>query len=59
MEWIEFNGERLVLIIRGTFQGQGVHFFTPPHLSRQLAYMQHPAGKLIEPHVHNPVIREV
>ena len=59
MEWIEFNGERLALIIRGTFQGQGIHFFTPPHLSQQLAYMQHPAGKLIEPHVHNPVIREV
>ena len=29
------------------------------YLSQQLAFMRHPTGKLIEPHVHNPVPRQV
>ncbi len=31
----------------------------PGELSQQVAYMQHPSGHLIEPHVHNKVTREV
>jgi len=38
---------------------EGIRFFTGNELSQQLAYMQHPAGKLIQPHVHNSVPREV
>ena len=34
-------------------------FFTPDDYSQQLAYMRHPAGKVIDPHVHNPVSRNV
>ncbi len=49
----------LALIISHKFQEPGVHFFTPNELSQQLAYMRHPAGRIILPHVHNPVIREV
>lgn len=59
IEWIEFDGEKQALIIRSTFREPGIHFFTPGHLSQQLAYMQHPAGRIIQPHVHNPVPREV
>ena len=47
------------MIIRSEFREQGIHFFTPNELSHQLAFMRHPSGKLIEPHVHNPVPREV
>jgi mannose-6-phosphate isomerase-like protein (cupin superfamily) len=36
-----------------------VTFFTPDNLSQQLAYISHPPGKLIDPHIHNPVQREV
>jgi hypothetical protein len=36
-----------------------VHFFTPAEFSQQLGYIRHPAGKMIEPHVHNSVAREV
>jgi mannose-6-phosphate isomerase-like protein (cupin superfamily) len=49
----------LALIVRSTFDRPGITFFTPGDLSQQLAIMQHPAGKLISPHVHNPVLREV
>ena len=59
MERIEHNGELLALIVRRDFSAPGIHFFTPNDLSQQLAFMQHPVGKTIAPHVHNPVAREV
>jgi hypothetical protein len=49
----------LAIIIYSNFKKPGIHFFTPNTLSQQLAYMRHPAGKKIEPHVHNSVPREV
>jgi len=49
----------LAIIISSTFKDPGVHFFTPGDFSQQLAYMRHPAGKIIDPHMHNPVRREV
>ena len=49
----------LSIIIPANFSQPGIHFFTPNTLSQQLAYMNHPAGKVIQPHVHNPVSREV
>jgi mannose-6-phosphate isomerase-like protein (cupin superfamily) len=54
-----FEGELLAIIISADFKKPGIHFFTPNTLSQQVAYMRHPAGKLIQPHVHNPVPREV
>lgn len=53
------NEELLAVIIRRDFCKPGIHFFTPDDFSQQLAYMSHPAGKVIDPHVHNPVHREV
>lgn len=49
----------LAVIISHRFSDPGVHFCTPNEFSQQLAYMHHPAGKAIAPHVHNPVTREV
>jgi mannose-6-phosphate isomerase-like protein (cupin superfamily) len=59
VEKIEHAGEMLALIVRDEYSKPGISFFTPNELSQQLAYMQHPAGKLIEPHLHNPVPRNV
>lgn len=56
---ITHDGELLALIIPHDFHEAGIHFFTPPELSQQLAYMCHPPGKTIEAHVHNPVARNV
>lgn len=56
---ISHDGKMLALIISHRFSEPGIHFFTPNDFSQQLAYMKHPAGKLIAPHVHNPVAREV
>ena len=49
----------LAIIIRSTFSEPGINFFTPDEFSQQLAFMKHPSGKVILPHVHNSVQREV
>ena len=59
IENITYEGQLLAVIVSDKFNEQGIHFFTPNELSQQLAYMHHPVGKIIEPHVHNPVPREV
>jgi len=59
LERIIYRGEAFAIIVRANFSGSGIHFFTQPDFSQQLAYMHHPAGHLIEPHVHNPVPRQV
>jgi mannose-6-phosphate isomerase-like protein (cupin superfamily) len=54
------NGQQLLaLIISRDFNPPGVHFLTPNGFSQPLAYMRHPPGKVIAPHVHNPVPRAV
>ncbi|HAB37940.1 MAG TPA: hypothetical protein DCE52_08105 [Rhodobacteraceae bacterium] len=54
------NGDKeLALIIRHSFHKDGIEFFTPSTYSQQIGYMNRPAGYVISPHVHNPVVREV
>ena len=56
---VEFNNVSYAIIIKHSFEAVGIHFFTPNEYSQQLAYMHHPKGKTILPHIHNPVPREV
>jgi mannose-6-phosphate isomerase-like protein (cupin superfamily) len=53
------NKELYALIITKDFTDEGIHFFTPEQMSQQVAYMRHLKGKIIDPHFHNPVPREV
>ena len=54
------NGlEPIALIIRANFDSEGLHFFTPDSFSQQVAYMRHPKDKVLEPHIHNLVARQV
>ena len=59
IETIAHDDEIVALIISHRFSAPGVHFVTPNEFSQQLAYMCHPAGKLIVPHTHNVVHRSV
>ena len=59
IDQIEHNDKLLAIIVSHKFEKLGVHFFTDNDLSQQLAFMKHPKGKTIQPHVHNPVKREV
>jgi hypothetical protein len=51
--------EPIALLIRADFDAEGLHFFTPGSFSQQVAYMRHPKDKVVEPHVHNLVARQV
>tara|TARA_X000001036_G_C20589770_1_gene770265 strand:- start:276 stop:668 length:393 start_codon:yes stop_codon:yes gene_type:complete len=59
MEEYIFNGELFAIVLRNTFDKKGVTFFTKDNLSQQLAYMNHPKGKSIQPHIHKPIERKV
>jgi len=56
---VEHGDALLAIVIRAEFREPGVPFFTPSALCPQLAFMQHPTDKLIDPHEHNPVHRKV
>jgi len=51
--------EPIALILKAGFDTAGIRFFTPDSFSQQLAYMTHPKGKTVEPHVHNLIPRQV
>ena len=59
VEEILHQSNTLAIIVRKDFDKPGINFFTPNDYSQQLAYMSHPAGKEIQPHVHKRVQREV
>ncbi|MDJ0519254.1 MAG: hypothetical protein QNJ74_24355 [Trichodesmium sp. MO_231.B1] len=59
IQQIMYHNEVLAMIIPADFREPGIHFFTPDSYSQQLAYMRHPQGKEIQPHLHNMVRREV
>ena len=59
MEEIRYKNQLLAIVIRSDFSEPGISFFTPDEFSQQLAFMKHPKGKEIEPHIHNIVRREV
>lgn len=59
IETLKVGDQLLAVIVSNKFDKPGIHFFTPDHLSQQMAYMRHPAGKVIDPHIHNPVSRRV
>lgn len=59
LERIHDEDTDLALIIRRTYRSDGIEFFTPDSYSQQIGYMNRHAGYAIQPHVHNPVPREV
>jgi mannose-6-phosphate isomerase-like protein (cupin superfamily) len=59
IEYIKDKEQILAIVISHRFNEKGIHFFTPNEFSQQLAYMNHPKGKIIQPHYHNPVERNV
>jgi mannose-6-phosphate isomerase-like protein (cupin superfamily) len=59
IDTIEKNGEVLAIIVPFGSSEEGIHFFTPPSFSQQLAYMFHPAGHRIGAHTHREIERQV
>jgi len=59
IEKIYCKDKLFAIIVRRTYNLPGVNFVTSDDLSQQLAYIRHSKGKIIEPHSHNSVLREV
>ncbi len=59
IEHIKHKEQMLALILRNNYHSDGIEFFTPNKFTQQLGYMNRPKDYEIQPHVHNPVIREV
>jgi hypothetical protein len=59
IQHIRTGDQLLAIIIGDDFHEEGVHFVTPFNLSQQLAFIRHPSGKKIAPHLHNSLPREV
>lgn len=60
IEYIKSKTEEIrAIIVRNSYSKPGITFVTPDDYSQQLAYMHHPKGHIILPHVHNEVKREV
>ena len=53
------NNQLVAIVVKKDFCQSGTNFFTPDDFSQQLAYIHYPEGKIISPHFHNIVRREV
>lgn len=56
---IKDDDNLLAIVIKASYEKDGISFFTPDEFSQQLGYMKRQKDYFIEPHVHNPVKREV
>tara|TARA_Y100000389_G_scaffold183816_1_gene201660 strand:+ start:1108 stop:1545 length:438 start_codon:yes stop_codon:yes gene_type:complete len=56
---VNYQGKNLAIIIKNQYSSEGISFFTPDSYSQQLGYMSHPKGKIIEPHTHNKIKRNI
>ncbi len=53
------EGAELAIVLRADFAADGLQFFTPDDYGQQLGYMRHPAGHVVQAHVHHEVERVV
>lgn len=56
---IIYEERLLAIIVSKNFPQPGIHFVTPYDFSQQLAFLNHPSGTIIQPHVHHVIHREV
>ncbi|GJH13519.1 hypothetical protein CBA19CS11_31795 [Caballeronia novacaledonica] len=59
LEVISSAGVTIAMIIRDSFSREGISFLTPKEFPQQLAYMEHPAGKSIQSHLHTALPRRI
>jgi mannose-6-phosphate isomerase-like protein (cupin superfamily) len=56
---VTYGGNFIALIISSHYHKSGINFITHNDSSQQIAYISHPTGETIQPHIHNPITREV
>lgn len=59
-EIVKYKNIIIAIIIKNNFtKKEGMKFFTPENFSEQLAYVGHKKCKIIKPHIHNSVKRNI
>ena len=58
-ETVEYEKRIMAIIIYSAYEKEGVTFFTEKECSQQLGFMKHKKGKIIAPHYHNKVLRQI
>ena len=53
------NNEIIAIILRKKVRAKGTKFFTPNEFSQQLGLLEHEKGKVVRPHRHKRVKREI
>jgi len=59
LEYVYHQGELYCIILRDSYEGQGIEFFTPDSFSQQLGFLPHKKGNVIKPHKHKINKREI
>ena len=59
IEYVQHNQVLLSIIIRRTYQKDGIEFFTSDDSPQQIGYMKRPKNYVVPPHTHNQVRREI
>ncbi len=54
---IRHEGQVLALVFSHKIKSEGVRFLTPNDYTLQLGLLEHPAGRCIKEHIHNPDIK--
>jgi hypothetical protein len=59
IETIQYDNTVVAIILYKDYHNEGIRFISPNEFALQMGYMSRPAGYVVEPHIHNPVRREV
>jgi len=54
---IKKNGKIIALIFKRSIKSDGVRFLTPENYTLQLGLLEHPKGRILEDHMHNPKVK--
>ena len=58
-EIIEYNGEMLAFIIRGSYVPNKTTFVTPQTFKQQVGFIVYESGENIQPHTHRNITRTI
>jgi hypothetical protein len=52
LEYLYHKGDIYSIVLRNTYKGDSISFFTPDSFSQQFGYLLHKKGAVIKPHEH-------
>lgn len=54
---IKSKGKIIAIVFKKSLRAKGVKFLTPVDYTLQLGLLEHPKGKILDDHIHNPKIK--